>query len=469
MRINTNLAALNAWRNLTFNSLNMQKSLEKLSSGYRINRAADDAAGLAVSEKMRAQIRGTNQAIKNAQDGISLLQTAEGALTEVHAMLQRMRELAVQASTSTLQDPDRALLQEEFAQLQQEITRIAEATQFNGKNLLDGSAGVSVTTNSSEVSNLSANGDTQAGSYNVNGITAGKKAVLYVKDWDSTTNQAADFGGNNSVLQSDLNLTVNGKSYSFAKDTKVQDVLDTINADTATTGAVAKYDATSNSIKLESSAVGSAQKLDVTAGNAVVDADGTLGGAVNTLNATGLDASISDIDLSSVNYEAVGNRITILSGNAKGLSFTVSDTANNITATINVGTNGSITIQTGAESGQGMNISINDMRASALNIDSLSISTQSGASSALDALDNAINTVSTQRAKLGAFQNRLEYTVSSLSTTSENLSAAESRIRDVDMAMEMATFTKFQILQQASTAMLAQANQSTQAILSLLR
>lgn len=266
MRINTNMSALNAWRNLTNNGAAQTKALEKLSSGSRINRAADDAAGLAVSEKMRAQIRGTNMAIRNSQDGISMVQTAEGALTETHAILQRMRELTTQSQTGTLNTEDQTAITSEITSLQSEINRIAENTKFNGKNLLS--------------------------------------------------------------------------------------------------------------------------------------------------------SSVSDID-----------------------------------------------VQVGSESGQTLTVDLAAMGTTALTLTSFTASD----ATALTTLDTAIGAVSTQRAKLGATQNRLEHTVASLQVTSENLSAAESRIRDVDMASEMANFTKYQILTQASTAMLSQANQSTQGVLSLLR
>ncbi|HHW39455.1 MAG TPA: flagellin [Bacillales bacterium] len=271
MRINHNISAMNAYRQLTINNTNVAKSLEKLSSGLRINRAGDDAAGLAISEKMRGQIRGLDMATKNAQDGISLIQTAEGALNETHSILQRMRELAVQSANDTNTNADRTELQKEVNQLLSEIDRIAKNTQFNTKNLLDGS-----------------------------------------------------FSG---------------------------------------------------------------------------------------------------------------------------------------------------TLQIGANTNQNMSIQIATMDTTALglSISTSDISTQSGANAAISIIDAAIGTVSSERAKLGAVQNRLEHTINNLGTASENLSAAESRIRDTDMAKEMMEFTKNSILSQAAQAMLAQANQVPQGVLQLLR
>ncbi|WP_029100293.1 flagellin [Brevibacillus thermoruber] len=270
MRINHNISAYNTHRQLSFNNSNAAKNIEKLSSGYRINRAGDDAAGLAISEKMRGQIRGLEQASRNAQDGISLIQTAEGALTEVHAIVQRMRELSVQAANDTNTADDRANLQAEVAELIDEIDRIATDTEFNTAQLLNG------------------------------GFT--------------------------------------GKVFHI-----------------------------------------------------------------------------------------------------------------------------------GANAGQAITLDINDMSAAALSIDTIDISTQSGADSAITALDNALKLVSDERAKLGAYQNRLEHTINNLGASAENLTAAESRIRDVDMAKEMMEFTKNNILTQAAQAMLAQANQQPQGVLQLLR
>ncbi|HWI63603.1 MAG TPA: flagellin [Symbiobacteriaceae bacterium] len=467
MRINTNMAALNAWRNMTSNNTNMQKSLEKLSSGFRINRAADDAAGLAVSEKMRAQIRGTNQSIKNSQDGISLLQTAEGALTEVHSMLQRMRELSVQSSTSTLQDTDRALLQEEFSQLQSEITRIGNSTQFNGKNLLDGSSGVSLSATNSNVSNMSGTGDTTAGTYNITASVKATNAEAWLAASTGAGNATA-FGSANAAFTGAGNITVNGKTYSVTTSTTAQNFIDAVNADSSTTGVTASFD--TGSIKFTSTTVGSAAEVNVTSsiGDGVSNVSAADSQAQATAGATVTDSGVdATMTMTQANtYVAEGNKITVTSGAAKGLQFSIA-TAGAVDVT--AGTNGSLSIQTGAQAGQALSVSIADMRSSALGINTLSVGTQAGASSSITTLDTAINTVSTQRAKLGALQNRLEYTVASQSTTSENLSAAESRIRDVDMASEMAQFTKYQILSQASTAMLSQANQSTQGVLSLLR
>ncbi|MCF6463974.1 flagellin Hag [Clostridium sp. Cult1] len=311
MRINNNIMAMNANRQLGINNSGTAKSLEKLSSGFRINRAGDDAAGLSISEKMRGQIRGLNMASKNSQDGISLIQTAEGALDETHAILQRMRELVVQAGNGTNEDEDLSAIQDEIKALIEEINGISDRTQFNGKTLLDG--------NYSALSGFNSSGKMITDSDNVESI----------------------------YLQIGAN-----------KD----------------------------------------QKLELNIGNMSAKTLGTLSGS-------GLKLAISSIDVTSEDFRAT-------SGEAlKAMHF----------------------------------------------------------DNQLGAIDDAIKQVSKQRSELGATQNRLEHTIKNLDNAAENLQAAESRIRDVDMAKEMMEFTKQTILQQASTAMLAQANQTPQTVLQLLR
>ena len=333
MRINTNMAALNAWRSMTVNTSSMTKSLEKLSSGYRVNRAADDAAGLAVSEKMRAQIRGLNMAIRNAQDGVSLVQTAEGGAQKIQDMLQRMRELAVQASSGTLQKSDKELLQKEFAQLKAEITRTAETSKFNDIKL------ASV----------------------IDGVT---KGTTYTPPAGQTF---AEYATSTISIQVGPGATTQDKI-----DVTIADLRAEVLAAEVITGS-----------------------QDDGAGN---------------VTETEEFKSIVDLDISTEGKVEV------------------------------------VDVDTGATK-----------------------TTLSGAEIAIKVIDEALTLLSETRATFGAVQNRLEAAIETLQIQAENLTAAESRIRDVDMAQEMATFTKYQILQQASTAMLAQANQSTQAILSLLR
>ncbi|HYF93931.1 MAG TPA: flagellin [Symbiobacteriaceae bacterium] len=474
MRINTNMSALNAWRNMTVNSNNMSKALEKLSSGYRVNRGADDAAGLAVSEKMRSAIRGTNMAIRNSQDGISMVQTAEGALNETQSILQRMRELAVQSSTGTLENSDRLLLQEEFEQLQSEITRIANNTKFNGKALLDGTAGLSASSDSTYTTNISGGSSTVAATYAFTSIDAATAATVYMANASSGAagSQGAAFANSGDTFDVAQTITVNGYAYSVTTATTAQSFVNMVNANSDKTGVSATFD--TDEVKFTQASVGSKYSIEVstTATAAMAFSTTNNGGygtaALGTLADVGNDANGT---LAGHTVVGNGNSLTVMDGAAKGLSFDVDSTSSGVAANITVASNGTVNIQTGSEASVTLSVSFSSMTAAALDVDTtdIDVETASAATSAITALDTALDTVSEERARLGALQNRLEYTVSNLSTTSENLSAAESRVRDVDMASEMANFTKYQILQQASTAMLAQANQSTQGILSLLR
>lgn len=378
MRINHNIAALNTYRQLNSATGSQSKSMEKLSSGLRINRAGDDAAGLAISEKMRGQIRGLDMASKNAQDGISLIQTAEGALNETHDILQRMRELAVQSSNDSNTDTDRGELQKEMDQLIEEIDRIGNTTEFNTKKLIDGS----------------------------------------LSGTSSTTESVAFDNKDNSFAS--VAITTAGTSEDNTYNVKVTGIV----RDAA--GAITGYD-----LSWE-------------------DKAGTTGTATNV--AAGGTQAIGSFTLTLGASVNVGDEATF---SAKSSTFDNTDS--------------SLSLQIGANSSQTMNVSIGDMRAAALNVEDIDVTSSQSSQSATTAINQAIESVSAQRSKLGAFQNRLEHTINNLGTSSENLTAAESRIRDVDMAKEMMNQTKNSILSQAAQAMLAQANQQPQGVLQLLR
>lgn len=450
MRINHNITALNTYRQLSMNNTNGAKSIEKLSSGLRINRAGDDAAGLAISEKMRAQIRGLEMASKNAQDGISLIQIAEGALNETHSILQKMREIAVQAANDTNTADDRAELQKEIDQLLSEIDRIGNTTEFNTKKLLNGGASVSGTvgSNLTGVTIVGGTGETQVGSSVT--ITEVKVATSASVTKDGVFTSGA--------LNSALTFSVNGTNFSFASGTSVDDVLKTIND--AGLGVKATAVNSDAGLQLETTAVGSAATLTTNL------ADGS-----TMVTERGKDATVT-LD-GEVTYIAEGNIITIQSGDAKGLQFEVAKAIDSSDLsgqnTITVDSNGTLNLQIGANANQEMNIGIRDMRAAALGVNGLKVTDQASAKAAITTIDDAIRAVSGERSKLGAYQNRLEHTINNLGTSAENLTAAESRIRDVDMAKEMMEFTKNNILVQAAQAMLAQANMTPQGVLQLLR
>lgn len=464
MRINHNIASLNTYNRLSSNQVNGSKSLEKLSSGLRINKAGDDAAGLAISEKMRAQIRGLDMASKNAQDGISMVQTAEGALNETHSILQRMRELAVQSSSDTNTDADRAGIQKEVDQLLSEVDRIGNATEFNTRKLLNGGASVSGTvadtdgTEGTAISVVGGTGDTIAG-------TVIQFDTASVATKATQTSAGNVFQANTSDLAAAASITINGVKFDFAAGTTQTEVVQTIND--AGIGVTASASG-AQGLKLDGNAVGSANSFTINA------ATGTLTGITGFTNGTyyGADASIGAANRTGfTSYTSVGNIITISDGSAKGLQLEISAniTDNTDNTAVTVDTNGTLNLQIGANQGQEMNISIGDMRSSALGVSGISVASQSAAKSAINTIETALTTVSDERSKLGAYQNRLEHTINNLGTSSENLTAAESRIRDVDMAKEMMEFTKNNILTQAATAMLAQANQAPQGVLQLLR
>ena len=407
MRIQHNIAALNSYRNLTGNNSAVSKNLEKLSSGYRINRAGDDAAGLAISEKMRAQITGLNTAQKNAQDGVSLVQTAEGALTEVHSMLNRMVELADQSANGTYDNAvDRANLQKEITSLKSEIDRIADSTNFNGIDLLNGDLSTSTTANVTSAIDV-----------------AQKKAGIdltftFAEQWkkEGTTN---------------TNLSVTFQHEAVATPTASVDKNGVI---TIKVDASKNYSA--DDIKNALSNAQLAQEIKD-------DAKTQIESLLSTVSVTG--AGVTGV-AGSTQFDNAG--ATVSGPTGKALTLQIGDTS--------------------ADFNQ-MKVSVGDMHTKALGIDGIDISTQEGAKAAVDKIKAAINSVSSTRGDLGAIQNRLEHTINNLSVTAENMTAAESRIRDVDMANEMMAYTKNNILVQSSQAMLAQANQIPQGVLQLLQ
>jgi flagellin len=383
MSVNTNVAALNAYRNLSVTDSQMNKSLERLSSGFRINRAADDAAGLAISEGLRSQIGGLKVAVRNTQDGVSVVQTAEGALTETHSILQRMRDLAVQSANDTNDTNSRAAIDAEADALNAELTRISSKTTFNNVNLLDGT----YTNKQFQVG--------YAASDTINVSIAGGGKAAYNTFTDSipatagtwTFTQGADATG--PVTSAAISVTTG----SIAAGTSVDQIVSALNADTAfKTAFTASIDSTTGNLK-----------------------------------------------------------VTATSGNGSAVGFTA-------------GTVTGVTAGTGvAEAASGGGFSASD-----LGVIGIDLTSQSGATTAIGLINTAIQTVSTSRANLGALQNRFEHTINNLNVTAENLTASESRIRDTDMAQEMTNFSRTQILTQAGTSMLAQANQSSQSILKLL-
>lgn len=409
MIINHNIAALNTYRQLSNNTVTGSKSLEKLSSGLRINRAGDDAAGLAISEKMRGQIRGLDQASRNSQDGISLIQTAEGALNETHSILQRMRELAVQASNDTNTTQDRANIQEEVNQLGEEIQRIAGQTEFNTKKLINGDMGAATTQTTYATTNV---------------LTGNTGATLLIDALDKDANNLGIVSGDTVTAT----WSVGGTQYSSSYDVVATSTITLLGTDIVDGVTIATAAASGAYFKVTSQTAGTAGQIN--------------GFSIEVKSATG------------VRKEAASNTLS---------NFATSTEAKDTKA------DGSADFQIGSNQGQNLNLAINNMSADILGVRKLQVGTKSQAGTAIKVLDEAIQKVSAERSKLGAVQNRLEHTINNLGTSSENLSSAESRIRDVDMAKEMMQYTKTSILSQAATAMLAQANQQPQQVLQLLK
>ncbi len=593
MIINHNIAALNTYNRLSANNNQTSKSLEKLSSGLRINRAGDDAAGLAISEKMRGQIRGLDQASRNAQDAISLINTAEGSLSETHSILQRMRELSVQASNDTNTTTDRNEIQKEINQLTSEINRIGNTTEFNTQKLLNGDKAKStvVTQTGTEVLAVSktynpsyakgvtwANGPTTAinikdGAGNDNGIsfsgavgnfdwkkldTSGETATLKISrvgDDLTVDFDGVDLDGDTLAIDQDkmaydatnkvYNYNANGIKFSISKADfdKFADG-NSVSVDLTAYNSGGSFNASGQTVKLKNDftsnvlASGGTTYGSFTSGIAVNSADPNFIKNVagiritgTTLNSTGTNAASYKIELltatggvvateelagsstgapiTSIDYNQHGIKFKFDVQNTKSFAIEQKFDTKSTAITSSTVVDKSATFQIGANTSQYMIVDISDMRAKALGISAvtsgatkevtdsqnktvtasyistskevtngsnsvgeeyaLDISTATKASAAIKVLDNAIELVSAERSKLGAFTNRLEHTITNLGTSSENLTAAESRIRDVDMAKEMMNFQKNNILSQAAQAMLAQANQQPQGVLQLLR
>ena len=467
MVVQHNLQAMNANRMLNITTGSQSKSAEKLSSGYRINRAADDAAGLSISEKMRKQIRGLDQASTNAEDGVSAVQTAEGALTEVHSMLQRMNELAVQASNGTNSQTDRDAIQSEIDQLTTEIDRVAETTKFNESYLLKGDA------------------DGATKDVYMKGHDAGLKGTLTDGATTATFKVAA------GALDAGKKVTIGGKEYTIGS-TKTEAEALTTKAETDAGAATANktikidgdeytYDQANTKWKDKDGQDVADIKAKITAGS-TVEYDGKSLTVMNDNGGDGVDDSDSSIisadkakalmtaELTTANnIGATKTAATITAGtyaSDTGMEFTITkgtaEVAEKLNFNLHVGSDADMTNK--------INVNIETMNSSYLGIKGLNVSDDTGvaATYAVDAIADALQKVSDQRSSLGAVQNRLEHTIANLDNVVENTTSAESRIRDVDMAEEMVEYSKNNILAQAGQSMLAQANQATQGVLSLL-
>ena len=496
MVVRSNIMALNANRQLGMNNSQVSKSLEKLSSGYKINRAGDDASGLAISEKMKAQIKGLETASTNSQDGISLVQTAEGALTEVHDMLNRMVELAGKAANGTIDsETDRAALQDEMNSLLDEIDRIAESTDFNGIKLLNGDLatntvklgniklgdGTASTTEAATAATstqtIGAGAADQASKLTVEYTDANGKlqsvTVDYTSKTDANDNATAmrDALKANSELSALFDIGGSNANITFTAKTAGEGGVKVTGMTTSdTTGAAIDKPAFKDGADAYEKVTGGANGIKagdkVTVNGTVYEFVANAGdkvtteGAVAVLVGADVDASIANLNKAleseGVTVEKATNDLLFKPmSNGKGLTLQIGATGDAYNK---------VTINVGNMSSKGLGID---------NLRNIGIMSQDAASAALDQIkngaDSAINTVSSVRAELGAMQNRLEHTINNLDVAAENMQSANSQIRDTDMAKEMMEYTKKNVLTQAAQAMLAQANQQPQSILQLLQ
>ncbi len=466
MRINNNIPALRALHQLSMNNSKLDKSLERLSSGLRINHASDDAAGLAITQKMDTQIRGLEQAKRNTMDGISLIQTAEGAMNEVHAMLQRMRELAVQASNGTYDSDDRDAIQKEVDQLNDEIQRISDQIEFNEKKLLNGDVDQKTYVNDSTMASIISTSDT---------VDPGTYVIEITEVATQSTIEGVEIKKVGNITSPGGKIIINGEETEINKDDspnevfeKLRDLAEKVGAEVVVmdSSGIVPYTATATNVHFQftSKEYGDDYPLSITSTNTALLNE--LGLNVSGTEGENAEASIVSGFPTTPSISGDGNKITI--NDVDGFEIQLNAIAKG-NVTITALDAGALTLQIGANEGQSMEIRIPNLSPEAIGIDTLNMATVNGAQLALEKLSEAVNRVSSVRSKLGAYQNRLEHTVNNLSVSSESMTEAMSRIQDADMAYEMAQYTQRNVIAQAGTSMLAQANQRPQSILQLLQ
>ena len=473
MRINHNISALNACNILGKTNNRLDASLERLSSGYRINRAADDAAGLAISEKMKTQIAGLEQASRNASDGISVIQTAEGALVEVETMLQRMRELSVQAANGVNTDSDRAAIQDEIDQLNEEINRVSTTTEFNTKKLLNGTVDRRSYSNNENVELISMS----------DSVSADNDYELKIDMGPQQAEVTTTFGAGAAIKAGKISIN-GGTDVIVTEGQSLEDVY----AALRTAGEAANVtikpikgvtDATTGDTTYEEATI-----QDATGFSIVTDDFGTDAALKiyvdnpELADALGLDSKIiknganAKVELGAgfnktATVSVNGEYVTVKDLDDFEMKFKVNNAAGDVK--VSVLDAGPMDLQIGANEGQIMEVRIPRVDTDTLEITNVNVRTQDGAQQAITSFENAVNQVSAIRAKLGAYQNRLEHAINSLDVAAENLTESLSRIADTDMAREMANYTQQQVLAQAGTSMLAQANERPQNVLQLLQ
>ena len=475
MRINHNISALKACNILGKTGSALDKSLERLSSGFRINRAADDAAGLAISEKMKTQIAGLEQASRNAADGISVIQTAEGALDEVEAMLQRMRELSVQAANGVNTDEDRAAIQDEIDQLNEEITRVSETTEFNTKKLLNGTVDRRSYSDNEKIQLISLSDSVAITEYKLTVDTAPQPAKVQmdeIQEADRAKNLGDGYEGKISINETEIQVAAGDSIEDIYEKLREAGSNVGVNVTPMKENAAGEQEvstiADADYILFESKDLGSDASIEIYCDNQKLAdklgfASGRSGGGKDA--EVTLDYTTGFSRTATVSVD--GDYVTVTDVDDFKMKFKVDGTGEQ--ATVTVLKAGPMDLQIGANEGQTMEVRIPKVDTHTLGTAVVNVNTQESAQKAITIFENAINEVSSIRAKLGAYQNRLEHSINSLNISAENLTEALSRVEDVDMAKEMVTYTQQQVLSQSGNAMLAQANERPQSILSLLQ
>ncbi|MGN0438580.1 MAG: flagellin [Lachnospiraceae bacterium] len=451
MRLNHNAMAFTAANNYSTINRNLSASMARLSSGYKINKSSDDPTGKAISQRMNAQIRGLNRASANANDGISLIQTAEGSLDEAHSILARMRELAVQAANSIYDVTDCDAMQAEIKQLQDELDRVAETTQFNGRTLLNGELNRKGYTDSTSVSIAEIGGDVPAGEYQLSISQVGETAKVTTAIIGGTYN-----GASGSISINGLDITVATGTSATELQTLIRDHADRIGIDydIATGVFESRVEGSAQTIKIDASNDDLRAFLGVPAEDSGTDAVADFG--------TGARVGFSD----TATIETDGNRITVT--DKDGFSMVLDATkAEDITVTVL--TAGPMVVQVGGNEGQTLDINIGKTTANSLGVDKIYIYTHEYASEAIDKLDAAVVKVSRIRSSLGAYENRMDYTSDNLDVQNENLTSAVSRIIDTDMAEEITEYTQKNVLSQSAMQMLTKANAFPEGLLQLFQ
>lgn len=504
MRINHNISAITANSQLTRTNSALDKSLERLSSGFRVNKAADDAAGLAISRKMQTQIDGLTQASRNASDGISVIQTAEGAMNEITVMLQRMRQLAVQAANDTNTADDRQQIQKEVEQLESEITRIAETTEFNTKSLLDGSVDRKSYSDQTMVSLFSVSDHVQTKDYMITVTQDPRQAVVLGNSVEGFDNES----GICSAAEAGT-ICINGESVTVEEGDsiasiyeKLRNVGDIVGVNVfASSGDASSEEGAPGTAGYEpvaaeaganlvfaTTAYGSNQSVQLNVDNEAlatalglttsipiaygVDAQATLGedfSPTATVSSLGDKISVTDSDgfemVFQVTPGCTGTEFTDVTPEEESDIGSGDEVETNVT----VLEAGPMALQIGANEGQILEVRIPDVSAEKLGVADVNVKSHASAERAITTIDVALNQVSSIRAKLGAYENRLDHSINNLGTSNENMTEALTRVLDTDMATEMTEYTQKNVLAQAGTSMLAQANERPQMVLNLLQ